>query len=62
MHMKCLNPIVFSYNNEEAKFQSKINLNVLREEVKVQSSTNQNLLREEPQRFYEQHEVELMHK
>ena len=54
--------MVFSHNNKEAIVQSKINLNVLREEVKVQSSTNQNLLREEPQRFYEQHEVELMHK
>ena len=54
--------MVFSQNNKEAKVQSKNNLNVLREEVKVQSSTNQNLLREEPQRFYEQHEVELMHK
>ena len=47
MCMKYPKPMVFSQNNEEAKVQSSINLNTIREE---------------PQRFYEQHEVEQMHK
>ena len=47
MCMKCLKLIGFNQDNEEVKGEPSINLNVRRDE---------------PQRFYEQHEVELLHK